>query len=93
MKEIFHDYHLLNEGSIVPVSIHVPLLLWEGDHSCEEHLQLLSCSSEEISDLITAACMPTQLKHYETIHCPLQITLLRGQKSTTFSLVIQTDLF
>ena len=71
-----HDYHLLNEDSIIPVSLHISLLLLEDDRSFKEQLQFLSCSFGEISDLITAACMPMQLKHGDTIHRCLQITLL-----------------
>ena len=53
-KQSFHDYHLLNEDSIISI---LGILfqcghLSFGDRSLKEHLQFLFCSFGEISTII-----------------------------------------
>jgi len=59
--------------------------------SSKQHRQFLSCSVREISDLITAACIPTQstVKQFIVVYK----LYCWEQRRTTFSHVIQTDLF
>jgi len=61
--------------------------------SSKRHLQFLSCSFREISDLITAACIPTQSTVKQFLPVYKLYCWEQRRKLTTFSHVIQTDLF
>ena len=65
-----------------------------GDRSCSlnKHLQFLSCSLGEVSDLITAACAPMQsiVRRFIVVY---KLLLLRARPETkAFSYVIQSYL-
>ena len=61
--------------------------------SSKPHLQFLSCSFREISDLITAACIPLQSTVKQFIVLYKLYCWEQRRKLTPFSRVIQTDLF
>ena len=74
-KPSFHDYHLLNEDSIISIlgicfnADIFPLVMVH-----VKSIFNLCVAILEKSDLIIIACIPMQLKQCETIHRCLQIT-------------------